>query len=839
MAFRPRNVRISIVRRFFLSSFLCISSAALALPGGGGSSPSAPSGPMRWSGIKTFYDRSLNKVELVGEAEVHQNEESLFADKIVVEVNTRVVHATGHARYSAKDSDIEAEEMHLNLETRTGTIVRGRVITPQFTLSGDQIHKLSKVKFQTEKSEFTTCKDCPRSWSFLADNVDLEIQGYAYLSNVRVKIVDTPTFWIPYMVVPIKTQRQTGFLIPNFGFTNLGGTFVQPFFWAISRSTDMTFGAGQYGGQGRRLEWEGRYALRSGEGTVKFFHIQDKLFRNYLLTRSSALDRGISAQRYSLQVFQKQKLFWGIEEKLRIQEVSDNLYHVRVLGDLPQAQGEAFLGSTFSLSKSNNDWSGYVAARRWRNFLGLNTPDVTTSDPRVFDSNTVQLMPQARFAMNDVQLGDGLFAGGVGFGFSRFWRSGKAYDVEDNLFPSSDPLTFRPGIDPLREATRFELEPHIYSTYRLFDSVQVSPSLQYRHYWYDFGTTTRSLSRGYPLLQLSLGTQLERVFFDSETGQSSTKHLIRPHLIYSYIPFVQEDRNHPFVKQMQFANDYQFSGFNFDNRDIFPLDGTFTNSNYFDPQGNALAYGFTSQLIRKNRVQPVIEKPASPATSGGLFSGLSKPDSSNNAGGQPTAGSDVSLPSYTTALDWKNGQSFNFRELRKNDGSARPLSRYYSLLSANWDHLSAHADYYYTPYIPITDATSRHSYSTGMSYYTERSIHQTVLYFERSVSLNYVFNRLSTQSQTQVMQGSLVYSLSDYIMPSMVMTYDLIRQRVQEVVSALVFQSPSQCWKLDLGYRQTICEKVRPEDSGRCGAFRVNLSLNLTGSGFTGTQPQQ
>ena len=72
-------------------------------------------------------------------------------------------------------------------------------------------------------------------------------------------------------------------------------------------------------------------------------------------------------------------------------------------------------------------------------------------------------------------------------------------------------------------------------------------------------------------------------------------------------------------------------------------------------------------------------------------------------------------------------------------------------------------------------------------------------------------------------------------MPGAALVYDLLKDRWQEANTNLTFQSPSECWKLDLGLYQNVCPIEKAGDSGWCTNFRFNLSLNLTGSGFGST----
>lgn len=750
-------------------------------------------GALHWSGDKTLYDTRNNRMDLIGHAAIHQGGESLFADKITFERDTKIVHATGNAVFVGKSALIRGSEMHFNLETRTGTILDGRVSTEQFTLSGERINKLGAERFQSHRAEYSTCKDCPRSWTLSATDVDLQLDGYAYLSSVTAKVADAPAFWIPYMIVPIKTRRQSGLLIPQFGFTNEGVTFVQPFFWAISRSFDMTFGAGTYGGRGRRLEWEGRYALTKGQGTANFYHLNDRTFREYLDGKPyTATVTESSSARWGLKVEQTQELPFGIQEKLRIIDVSDSLYLLKV-GDLP-GNGEAYLTSDLSFSHASDKVSSFVTARRYRNIL---TP--LAEDPRTFDPKTVQVLPQAEVSTNDKVFFDGNLVAGLSLGATNFIREGDYFDRDP--YGGSVPVGtgFRPGIDPIREAVRARVNQSLYTTLRMADVISVVPRANYRHYFYDFNGHASSLSRGYLGLELDLSTQFERVYDREATSEfPRIKHLIRPLISYSVIPFRHEPV-HPFTRQIEYARERQFTGYTFDNEDVIPMDSTLNNANYFAPKGNAVSYGFTTQIERKRKLTTAEGTPAS-------FS-------------------------YDLPVEWSAGQSFNLRELRKGEDLQKPLSRFYSLMTANFDHANGYFDYYYIPYQPITEDTSRHVYSLGANWVISKGMGR-VLSFERNIGASYSYNRSNNQSQTQSVRLSTVYSLNDYIMPGASVSYDMLKSRWQEANSTLTFQSPSECWKLDLSYLQSVCPKVRPDDTGWCGSFRFNLSLNLTGSGF-------
>jgi len=751
--------------------------------------------PLHWSGDQTFWDRKNNAVRLMGHAAVHQEGESITADRINLDLNTRVIDAYGHAVYITEKTVIYGEEMHFNMETRTGTIVGGRVSTESFTLTGERINKLGPGRFQTHKGSYTTCRDCPQSWQFYGEDVDMEIEGYARMRGVVAKVKDTPVLWVPYMIVPLKTQRQSGFLFPKFGFTDLGFNFLQPFFWATSRSTDMTFAFGQYGGRGVRGEWEGRYQLDAGKGQANLYYLKDDTFRPRREDQSY-LPRG--GNRWGLNVVQQQELPFGISEKLRIVEVSDN-YYVNNFSDI-EGKGQSALSSELFFNKTSDAASGYLAARRYRNIIN---PQVTIDDPLKFDPSTVQVYPTAGLSMNDRILFGTPISAGLGLGVTNFSRTAGFFD-RDPFTSQSDPFRdYVPGVDPIRKATRVSATPSLYTTLRPWDVMSVVPSLEYRSFFYSFHNHVPNLTRGYLLFRTDFSTQLERIYNTEDQDIPRTKHLIRPILTYNLIPtpFINngsgsKENDHPFLRQIEYAQEKGFAGYNFDNYDIVPLDATKTYSNYFVPLGNSVTYGFTTQLVRRR---------------GNVF---------------------VDMPSYQRSVEFRTGQTYNFRELRK--ANPEPFSRFFAGLGLGFDKWGSSTDYSYTPYVPFDDQHRRHTVSTSVSYTFERSIHSGLFAFDRSFSLGYSYNTVGS-SKVSSLRGGLTYSINDYILPNFSSEYEFFTHRLMNLNAMLRLQFPSRCWKLDIGFSRYVCPRPdQPAGEGICMGPTFDFALNLTGNSYGG-----
>jgi hypothetical protein len=114
----------------------------------------------------------------------------------------------------------------------------------------------------------------------------------------------------------------------------------------------------------------------------------------------------------------------------------------------------------------------------------------------------------------------------------------------------------------------------------------------------------------------------------------------------------------------------------------------------------------------------------------------------------------------------------------------------------------------------------------------ERGLHQRILSFDRSLTLGYTWNQIgytgdSTTSQgTNQVTAQINFSLNDYLLPNAFGTYDFVKHPLTTWGYGLIFQSPSQCWRI-------VTSILFDPTLGRI--FNApSVSLNLTGSGFEG-----
>ncbi len=186
-------------------------------------------------------------VEAEGGVLLRRGKDILKADFARLYVDTNWVFLKGNVFVRMGRDDLTADEAEFDLTTRTGWLVNGHVFIegPHMYMSGDLMTKHWGDRYSFENAKITTCDGEDPDWAVRADEIVVEIDGYAQLSHSSVLIKNQPVMYSPYLILPAKTTRQSGFLKPDYGYsTKLGVYYTQPYFWAMDESRDMTFYAG-------------------------------------------------------------------------------------------------------------------------------------------------------------------------------------------------------------------------------------------------------------------------------------------------------------------------------------------------------------------------------------------------------------------------------------------------------------------------------------------------------------------------------------------------------------------------------------------------------------------
>ncbi|MBI2602142.1 MAG: LPS-assembly protein LptD [Deltaproteobacteria bacterium] len=138
------------------------------------------------------------------------------------------------------------------------------------SIRGEKITRTERSHYQAEKAVMTPCyceEDETPAWGMRAHKIDTFSGGYADLYNAMIEIKGVPVFYLPFLRIPVKGERQSGLLVPTFGYNQLNGSvYSQPVFFDMGKDQDLTVTFDFLEKRGARLGTEYRIQQRTYSG---------------------------------------------------------------------------------------------------------------------------------------------------------------------------------------------------------------------------------------------------------------------------------------------------------------------------------------------------------------------------------------------------------------------------------------------------------------------------------------------------------------------------------------------------------------------------------------------
>jgi lipopolysaccharide export system protein LptA len=199
----------------------------------------------------------------IGNVRLFFKNTKMFADKAVYTHATRSVIAEGNVVMLDEEQIFRADRVEYDLNSEVGIIDNATgVLRGEYYICAEKINRLDKDYYHLIGVQITTCSAPIPEWSFSFKEADAEIGGYLFGNHSTVNINNYPVLYSPKMIIPLITERQTGFLPPTFGYSNELGAFLGgTFFWAIDVDKDMTLKTMAFTERGALLQGEFRYNI--------------------------------------------------------------------------------------------------------------------------------------------------------------------------------------------------------------------------------------------------------------------------------------------------------------------------------------------------------------------------------------------------------------------------------------------------------------------------------------------------------------------------------------------------------------------------------------------------
>ena len=548
-------------------------------------------------------------IYLRGNVQVIVRGQHISCEEAHVNTTKKEIKATGNVVIVSPESLIQGERVELSSQNNTGIIYKGYIRSGQVQFEGNVIRKLGPNRFEAESGKYTACLMCPPDWSFSGTKMEAELGGYTFIKNPILKMGGIPIFWLPFITVPMKSERQSGFLFPFFEPGSASGlVFGQSFFWAIDRSQDLTATLRHYERRGLKGLFEYRYVLdpQSRGSLTAAYMPNDRCLESPNEFCANYADQS-ERTRWNIQYNHIQQLPEGFTHRVDVHTPSDVRYP-RDFNLEVQGNGLPALENRMSLAKSGESSFSSLEANYNFNIL----------QPGYSRTNTdaVHRFPEIKYSL--VNQKGGYHRGLLRFdmAYVNFSRGQLAFDdryenkyVElagDTSIPTDPGVAtdrtqfrgiFNPKVDQIRTGQRLDLSPRISYPVRLGESLDLLPSLSFQQFLYSFDLPSpniNSASRSFLRADLAARTRYSGVFGDLSTPESTRyKHEVIPEINYTVLPWLYTTPDHPFFGQREVEPFY---------RSTIPI--TDLDNLQFDYRDRILdrevvTFSVTNRLIRK------------------------------------------------------------------------------------------------------------------------------------------------------------------------------------------------------------------------------------------------
>ncbi len=325
------------------------------------------------------YEQTRDLYEARGDVLIEQSSgRTLAADWIAFSATTHTGVAVGNVKLQDGTDTLVADFAAVDLDrlVAVASDAELRTETTGFVVRAETLRKTGETTYSVERGNFTTCR-CPpdqdtRPWEVDAASADVRVGGYAVARGVVPRVLGIPVAYVPWLIFPVKTERQSGFLIPEVASGSRDGTEIEaPFFWAAREDLNVLLRPRWIGDRGAKAAVEYEY-LFGEEGTSSGGFAA--------LPGDDAVDRSdpetrYASDRWAFWLSHDQPIGPGARFGAEVARASDNDYVVD-FGDLPgPVQQSRFLESRGFASLARGAGYADIELAHWDDLQSPNDLD--------------------------------------------------------------------------------------------------------------------------------------------------------------------------------------------------------------------------------------------------------------------------------------------------------------------------------------------------------------------------------------------------------------------------------------------------------------------------------
>ncbi|MGD2186922.1 MAG: putative LPS assembly protein LptD, partial [Desulfobacterales bacterium] len=226
------------------------------------------------------YDRQLDQYTARGNVKVSKADKQLTADFIRFDHKTMHAYAKGNVVLTVGGDILSGSQLEIDLDRQVGSIEDAYLFLKEnnFHITATKIQKTGENTYRIDEATFTTCEGEKPDWKLTGKDIKIKADGSGSATHATMRVRNVPVLYSPYFYYPANRDRQSGFLMPQFASSDRKGLeYIQPFFWAISDSSDATFYSDYMTKRGFKPGVEYRYILSERtQGTIMLDGFSDR-----------------------------------------------------------------------------------------------------------------------------------------------------------------------------------------------------------------------------------------------------------------------------------------------------------------------------------------------------------------------------------------------------------------------------------------------------------------------------------------------------------------------------------------------------------------------------------
>jgi len=551
-----------------------------------------------------YYRKSLQNNSMIGKGNVvfKQGDRQMSADEMEVYFDNNQLIARGHVKITEKNLEIWSDQAFISLNTPEATLDNAKIYMDQTIITGDKVHRSSLTQFEIDNGTFSNCNieldtnpdraSCPRAWKISGRRFEISFGGYAHFYDVLFYTKSVPLFYTPYLVLPVKSQRQTGLLFPSFRVQgSLGSGAVIPFFIALGPYHDMTLEPGFFSNYGIHLGAEYRYAYSFASSGRFFTYMIPRVFNRDLTLAD--LNQTPSKPLLGL---------WGesIINVENILQIGDRTFsrqtlrfvsHPYVTFDYSNYVGTTvdlgYLRSQLFVTHHTDSWLSTGAAQYFQNLL--------ISRDGGTDQGGLWRLPHTILHKKNTSLLDPWISYEIETRFENFYRP-QPFDFVPTQatrggYPPLPTNTYTP-LSYLRTGQRGIIEPSVQLNVPMAVGLQFQPNFRTSLIGYHFNYPSSSFEyNGYGEVEIPFSLLFSKAWKTPISGLEDVHHIFQPRMVFVSSLFQTDNPNHPFF---------------FENANLpvlNPATGITDNALINNPRFDLHDYYFDSQYVRLELIQ--------------------------------------------------------------------------------------------------------------------------------------------------------------------------------------------------------------------------------------------